>query len=109
MNKLTIQQGIFLSTNNTFSKKEWCEKEMTEGGKQLSQIEQLEEACWHGLLGELLPEIVEKPGYGKKLFLWQIRQGKSALHIQLSESSVQIDKHNSIDPCFFLRNLLLNN
>ena len=105
----TVQQEIVLFTNNSFSQKQWCDREINKGNKQLSQMEQLEAACWNGLLGELLPEIVEHTGYGKKLFLWQIRKGRSSLHIQLSESTVQLDGHYSIDPSLFLTDLLLNN
>ena len=114
-NMFTVQQEIVLFTNNSFSQKQWCDREIngdreiTEGSRQLSSMEQLEAACWNGLLGELLPEIVEHTGYGKKLFLWQIRKGRSSLHIQLSESTVQLDEHYSIDPSLFLTDLLLNN
>ena len=106
---LPVQQEIVLFTNNSFSQKQWCDREITEGSRQLSSMEQLEATCRNGLLGELLPELVEHPGYAKKLFLWQIRQGRSSLHIQLSESTVQFDGHYSIDPFLFLTNLLLNN
>jgi hypothetical protein len=109
MNMLTIQQEILLFTNNSFSQKQWCEKRMTEGSKQLSQMEQLKAVCWNGLLGELLPEIVEQPGYGNKLFLWEIRQGEASLHIQLSESAVHLDLQYSIDPYLFMTDQLLNN
>ena len=105
----TIQQEILLLTNSTFSQKQWCEKEITEGNKQLSQMKRLEVACWNGLLSELLPELMEQSSYGKTLFLWQIRQGKASLHIQLSESTMQLDRQLSIDPYLFLTNLLLAN
>jgi hypothetical protein len=106
---LTVQQEILLFTNNSFSQQLLCEKQITEGSKQLSQMEQLEAACWNGLLGELLPEIVEQPGNADKFFLWEIRQGEASLHIQLSESSVHLDMQDSIDPYLFMANQLLNN
>jgi len=105
----TVQQEILLFINDSFSQKQWCEKEMTEVGKQLSLMEQLEAACWNGRLGELLPEIVEQSGYGNKLFLWEVRQGDSSLHIQLSESTIHQDMQNSIAPYLFLADQLRRN
>src|SRR4051794_6977308 len=105
----TVQQEILLFTNNSFCQQQWCKKEIVDGSKQLSQMEQLEATCWNGVLGELLPEIVEQPSYGNKLFLWEIRQGEASLHIQLSEFTVHLDMQDSIDPYLFLTDQLLNN
>ncbi len=104
----TIQLEIVLYINN-FSQQQWCEKGMTEAGKQLTQTEQPELARWNGWLEELLLEIEEQPGFDKKLFLIKIRQGESSLQIQLSESTVQLDGHYSIDPYLFLTDLLFEN
>jgi hypothetical protein len=109
MKTTTIIEEILLVTNGTFFQRQLDEIENTEKVGHLSREEQLEAACWNGLLGELLPEIVEQPGYGRRLFLWQVWHGEASLHLQLSESAMQLDKEYSIDPCIFLTNLLLAN
>jgi hypothetical protein len=109
MKTTTIMEEILLVTNGTFFQRQLDEKEISEGAGYLSREEQLEVACWNGLLGELLPEIVAQPGYGRRLFLWQIRQGEASLHLQLSESAMHLDIEYSIDPCLLLTNLLLDN
>ncbi len=88
-------------TTSTFASREWCEKDAY-GSKGSSAGEQLEEACWNGLLDELLPGIIEKSALGKKLFLWQIIPCRSFLEIELCESPVQTDNTLSINPYIFL-------
>jgi hypothetical protein len=102
MKKLSVQQEILLVTNNTFSHKQWCENNTAESNNQLSPGELLEEACWNGILNELLPEIMEKPGNNKKLFLWHIRRGETFLQLELSEFPLHVVKEFSIDCNFFL-------
>ena len=101
------QQEILLITGTNFSEREWAEKNIEDKNK-LSSAEKLEDACWNGLLDEMLPELVEKSADGKKLFLWHIRHGRSFLEIELSESPPVIEREFSIDPYFFVPAILLN-
>lgn len=101
------QQEILLMTGTRFSEREWAEK-LVEDKNKLSSTEKLEDACWNGLLDEMLPELVQKTADGKKLFLWHIRHGKSFLEIELSESSPIIEREFSIDPYFFVPGLILS-
>jgi len=100
------QQEILLITGTHFLQKEWCEKDDTK--KSLSATEQLENACWNGVLDEMLPEIMEKTSEGKSLFLWHVRQCRSFLELELSESSSVIDRQFSIDPYLFTHLQILN-
>ncbi len=62
-------------TGTHFQLRQCCEKNT---GKQnnLTEKEQLEEACWNGLLQEMIPEIYDLSEENKKLFLWQIKKGQ---------------------------------
>lgn len=102
MKTITIQQEVLLMTNTTFAQKQWCKKDDRDNSRQLSQAEILEEACWNGLLDEILPAMVIKPMAGKILYLWQIRHAKSFLQIQLCEYPEVYEKKYSIDPYSFL-------
>ena len=102
-----VNQEILLMTTTTFAHREWCEKDV-QRSKALSANEQLEEACWNGLLDELLPGIIEKSTSGKRLLLWQITQCSSFLEIELCESPVHMDNALSINPYFFLRTISSN-
>ncbi len=85
-----------------FSKKELCEKDAPKSFHHQSYAEQLEAACWNGLLDEMLGNIVEKTSSGKRLCLWHIQQGKSFLEIELCNAPEVIEKHLSVDPYIFL-------
>ena len=102
-----IQQEILLMTGTKFSAREWAEKNVEDKNK-LSATEQLEDACWNGLLDEMLPELIQKPSEGKKLYLWHIRLCRSFLGIELTESSPSIERELSIDPYFFVPAQIMN-
>ncbi len=105
----TFKQEILLFTNNTFSQRQCCEEGMAIGSKRSSKLQQLESACWNGLLYKLLPEIAERYPYGRRLFLWQIEQGKSSLHFHFVALPIQSHCRSSTDPYFFQVSMLSNN
>ena len=107
METQSTQQEILLMTGTKFSEREWAEK-IVEDKNKLSPTEKLEDACWNGLLDEMLPELVQKTTDGKKLFLWHIRHGRSFLEIELGESSPVIEREFSIDPYFFVPGIILS-
>ena len=107
MKTKSLQQEILLLTGTKFSAREWAEKKDGEKN-QLSSIEKLEDACWNGLLYEMLPGIIEKTENGKQLTLWNIHQCKSFLGIEMSDSSFVIKHESSIDPYLFSPSLHLS-
>jgi hypothetical protein len=96
------QQEILLVTNTTFSQRQLCEKDILEDDKYLSRTDLLEDACWNGLLDEMLPDILEKSSAGKKLHMREIRHAKWFLEIELCEYPQTIEQEFSIDPYAFL-------
>jgi hypothetical protein len=102
MKKTSTQKEILLITGTSFSSRQWCEKNDNSNQKPLSEIEQLEEACWNGLIQEILPEVFGEPAKTKSLYLWHITEGASFLELDLSEFPVSKDKYFSLDPYTFL-------
>lgn len=102
-----LQQEILLMTGTTFSSRQMCEKDPGKQGN-LTEKEQLEEACWNGLLRQRIPEIWEHTDRNKKLFLWQINEGDSFIELELGEAPEEKDKQFSIDPYSFLKLLSLS-
>lgn len=96
------QLEILLVASTSLTRREMCEKEAPEENSALSVEEQLEQACWDGLLYNLLPEIMQSPIPCRKYFIWHIRQGQSLLQIQLSDSAILMETQDSIDPWLFL-------
>ena len=103
----TIQQEILLMTNSTLSKRNFCEKNNSETNSSFTNIENLEKACWNGLLEEFLPGLLIKVE-GKSLLLWEVHNGKNFLHIDLCDQPDFPNKEFSIDPYLFLNHLNYN-
>jgi len=108
MKTANAQQEILLVTTSTFSKREWCKRDEGDGSRQQSHAEQLEEACWNGLLREMLPEVLEQADADKSLLLWHIRQGKTFLQIELSQMPPHLEAVFSIDANLFVPTLNYN-
>jgi len=102
MKTTSTQQEILLMTNTTFSQRQLCEKDLSYDNKNLSRTEQLEDACWNGLLNEMFPEITEKSSAGKRFYLLQIEHANCFLRIELGEYFQTIEQELSIDPYSFL-------
>ena len=78
-----LQQEILLLTGTTFSQRQLCENDAKDDSNHLSESEKLEEACWTGLLDELLPEIITN----KKLYIWHIGDTEFSLQIECGISA----------------------
>jgi hypothetical protein len=102
-----IQQEILLMTGSAFLTRQWCEKDTGKQNK-LTAKEELEEACWNGMLQEMIPEICKRPEGNKKLFLWQIKEGQSFIELELAEVPEAKDDYFSIDPYSFMHLQILS-
>lgn len=107
MNTNCTQQEILLMTGTSFSSRQCCEKLDPCDQNHLTEKEQLEEACWNGLVQEMLPEIHEHSG-DIKLYLWQIIKAVSFIELELGELPAEKDKHTSISPYSFLQVQMLS-
>jgi hypothetical protein len=103
----STQQEILLMTGTSFSSRQWCEKNDS-AQNQFTDKEQLQNACWNGLLQEMLPEICKPTAEDKNLYLWQITEAKSFIDLELGEVPGEIEKNHSINPYSFLPLQLLS-
>ena len=97
----STQQEVLLVTGSGFANRQYLEKDNAENSKNLSQEEKLKEACWNGMLKEMLPELFFMT-WNAKLFLWQMREAQHFLALEMAEEPVDIDYHASIDPYCFM-------
>lgn len=92
-------QEILLSTTSRFSKNQFGDN-VRPGDLSLCNIsEQLEKACWNGLLRDMLPDIIKGDS---QLLLWQIENHQYFLHISLGLQPPVIENFFTLDPDFFL-------
>jgi hypothetical protein len=96
------KQEILLFTSTTFSKKNFTETNDPNIKRSLEDIDQLEEACWNGLLPEIMPEINEEIGANNKLFVWSIDKAKFFLCIERAEQPMAAELLWSVNPYLFL-------
>jgi hypothetical protein len=104
--RTTSTQEILLLTGTNFSSRHCFEKD-DNNTNHLTSREQLEEACWNGLLKEMLPEICEKDNQNK-LYMWQVWKTNSFIEIEMAEVPEEKENYYSIDPYSFLPEYIMS-
>ena len=108
MEKNSTQQKILLIVVTSFLSRKKKQKDESDERSQLNEIEQLEEACWNGLIREMFPEICERDEDGNALLLWEVHEGNTFITLDLGEIPEDKDMYHSIDPYSFYENLSYN-
>lgn len=108
MKNVSTIQEILLITTTTFSKKQLCEINSQESNRYLLPTAQLEEACWNGLVNELLPELTQTPAGSERVFLWKVETRNSCIKISLGSSFPVLEKEHCLDPYIFLNSREMN-
>ena len=97
-----LQQEILLMTDTSFAGNQWNRKDETDTAAHLTEKEQLEEACWNGLIQEMLPEIAGQLPGTPDLFIWHVRLSSSFIELEMSVYPVKKDSYFSINPYIFM-------
>ena len=96
------QQEILLACNSQFFSKIYFDK-CNESSSDISmEWEKIEEACWNGLLEEVLPEIFTMVIFVRPIYVWKIREYNSIMEIDMGEYPARKDNYFTIDPYKFL-------
>lgn len=109
MERNSTKQEILLLKGNSFAARQY--HRINDEGKpnNMSPSEQLEEACWNGLIHELIPELNQLAGDENKLYLWQVRESNAFLELDLGEDNTLMkENHFSIDPYSFMPEKIMN-
>ena len=97
------QQEVLLMSKSSFALREYCENDSAPGLNNERQNDKFKEACWNGLVKELMPEIFYTDDKNAKLFLWQVREANHFFALEMSEYPLDVDKYLSIDPYRFMQ------
>jgi hypothetical protein len=108
MKQTSTHHEILFVANTTLAHKQLNSTEENNRDKKLSAIEELEKACWNGILHDMFPEILGSLYPKCESFLWQILTGKNFLYINIGASLVIAEHDFSIDPYFFVLNVCEN-
>ena len=101
--RITAQE-ILLNTESSFAQRELCENDYSTASNSspASQAEKLEEACWNGLLEDLLKGAIAFERTSQRLFLWKIDLADTFLCIQLSQAPSPVNQYQSMNPYVFM-------
>lgn len=94
-------QEILLLTGTSFSSRQWCKTDESEKSENSNERDMLEEACWNGLIGEMLPEIAAD-NKANGMYLWKVHVGQSFIELEMGKSPGLADPYFSIDPYYFI-------
>jgi hypothetical protein len=109
MKPAIISQEILLFTGTSFTKKEFCVINPFSGwAASPSPVEDLENACWSGMLYELLPELSMYALYDMKIFIWNILSAEHFILISQGTHPQPVTNETSVDPHLFLLSFHLN-
>lgn len=97
-----IQHEILLLMSSGFCKRQFCSKNENDQGRKLSPGEELEKACWDGMLYEMFPEIMESFSARCERFIWNIMSGKHYLRICLGPAPATLKSETTIDPYYYV-------
>ena len=108
MKNTNTHHEILLFTGTSLASKQLTNAKENSGSRAFSPIEELEKACWDGILYEMFPEILGNAYPKCESFLWHVLSGKNFLYINIGPTSVIDEQDMSIDPYFFLMNACEN-
>lgn len=101
MEPQVINQEILLFTGSGFCNRQFSKRENDKEETQ-SSMEQLEKACWDGMLYEMLPELIAHSTNQKDNYIWNTVSGVNFLCLNMGSYPTPPEKQTSIDPYLFL-------
>ena len=109
MKPTTTNQEIILSTSTSFSNRELCHLDSKHKRPKISTPEEeLERACWAGMLFEMLPELTKGLFTGSQVHIWDIHSSKHCLLVSQGTEPHPVENAFSLNPHFFLDVIRLN-
>ena len=105
--KTFTTQEILLMTNTRFSAREYSLKDGGENGPERSERYKLAEACWNGMLKEILPELYIIKN-NKPLTLWELGEAQHLFYLQLGEMDSVPEASFTLNPYRFVEKMMLN-
>ena len=103
MKSEVTSREILLITSSRFLQRSFCQRDCDDTqNRTYSSMEELERACWSGMLNELLPELAESPGCYNNNYIWNTVSGVNFLYIALGPNMPLVEHKTSLDPYFFL-------
>ena len=101
MNNSTNQKEVLLVVNTSFFSKTWLKRNETAADKNFTQKEKIIDACWNGLVAEILPECFDTTD--KSLTLWQVNDADAFIDLEFCTAVEEKEKDLSVNPHLFMQ------
>ena len=108
MKPTNTHHEILLIANTSLANKHLAGNEAPGSDNRSASIEELEKACWNGILHEMFPELLNSVYSKCETLLRQVLPGKNFLCINLGAYPVPPEHDGSIDPYSFVLNTCEN-
>jgi len=108
MKTTNTHHEILFFTSTSLASRQLANNKENSSGNTYSAIEELEKACWNGIIHEMFPEILTSFYPKCQSFLWHVLTGKNFLYINIGPNPVTAAHETSIDPYFFLMTISEN-
>lgn len=102
METYTNQKEILLVANSCFFSKNWLKKSETASERNFTQKEKIIDACWNGLVPEMLPEFFDMES-DKSLSLWEINDAGAFVDLVFCDCVQAKEKEFSVNPYLFMQ------
>ncbi|MFI5186211.1 MAG: hypothetical protein ACHQF0_05770 [Chitinophagales bacterium] len=99
MKNRTIHHEVLLFTNTFFSKRQFCETNRNESSD--SSCNQLQNACWNGLVFEILPDIIKQTSLKNLNYTWEVIPAENFIEIKIGAVPFTVSHKASINPYLF--------
>jgi hypothetical protein len=107
MKPIATTQEIILATGTRFLDREACLIRRDKNREANPPINELERACWAGLIFELLPEL-SSSSRGTKAFTWNVYSADHFVLVNLGTAPSGVEAAFSVDPYHFVDETRLN-
>ena len=98
----STQMEIIILAGTSFSASQTSDKPEATSKPARTEKEILTEACWNGMLPEILPEVFVQMPVGKKMYLWEIKEADTFIELEMGELQEDKEKYFSINPYAFI-------
>ena len=97
-----IQKEILIVTHFKTTQDHYCNIVPKSGADADNVKEGFEEACWNGLLDDMLPLMISEDEGQKQLYIWELFVGEQTVCAELSQGPFSYDTFHTLNPYMFL-------
>ena len=97
-----IQKEILVVTTSISGDGNYLNLVPKSDGSKDNARESFDEACWNGLLDEMLPLVIHRTNRNSPLFIWDLYIGQQTVCAEIAEGPLSYDAFHSVNPYVFL-------